>query len=89
MDDGEVNMRKTKGNGRRKAETRTLALMQEDQNGGKMEPRWLSVALAYFHDLPVKTGQNVRDEDITANESGMTVRVGGGSYWIPQPNPQI
>ena len=28
---------------------------------GKWGPRWLGVALAYFHDLPVKTGQNVRD----------------------------
>ena len=61
-----------------------LALMQEDQNGGKMKPRWLGVALAYFHDLPVKAGKNVRDEDVMADESEMTVRVGGSSYWIPK-----
>ena len=63
MDDGKANMRKTKGNGRRKAETRMLALMQEDQNGGKMGPRCLSVAPAYFHDLPVKTAEKVGTED--------------------------
>jgi len=71
-------------NRRKKLEAETLALMQEGQNGGKMRPRWLGVALAYFHDLPVKTGQKIKDEDMTTDESGMTVRVGGNSYWIPQ-----
>ena len=61
-----------------------LALMQEDQNGGKMKPYWLGVALAYFHDLPVKTAEKVGDEDVTVDESRMTVRIGGDSYWIPQ-----
>ena len=65
-----------------------LALMQEGQNGGKMGSRWLGVALAYFHDLPVKTGEKLRDENVTADESGMTVRVGGNSYWIPNLTPQ-
>ena len=37
--------------------------MQEDQNGGKMGPRWLGVALAYFHDLLVKTAEKVGTED--------------------------
>ena len=60
-----------------------LALMQEDQNDGKMKPRWLGVALTYFHDLPIKTAEKVGDEDVMADESGMTVRVGGNSYWIP------
>ena len=71
-------------NRRKKLEAEMLALMQEDQNDGKMKPRWLGVALAYFHDLPIKTAEKVGDEDITADESGMTVRVGGSSYWIPQ-----
>ena len=59
--------------------------MQEGQNGGKMEPRWLGVALAYFHDLPVKTDQSGRDEDVTADQSGMIVRVGENNCWIPRP----
>ncbi len=68
---------------RKKLEAEMLALMQEGRKGKKMEPRWLGVALAYFHDLPVKTGEKVKDEDVTTDESGMTVRVGGNSYWIP------
>ncbi len=55
----------------RKLEAEMLALMQEGRKGGKMEPRWLGVALAYFHDLPVKTGEKVKDEDVTADESGI------------------
>ena len=72
-------------NRRKKLEAEMLALMQEDQNGGKMKPRWLGVALAYFHDLPIKTAEKVGDEDVTTDASGMTVRVGGNSYWIPNP----
>ena len=74
---------------RRKLEAEMLALMKEGGKDGKAErelrKRWLSAALAYFHDLPVKAGRNVGDEDVTADESGMTVRVGGNDYWIPHP----
>ena len=74
---------------RRKLEAEMLALMREGGKDGKTErdlrKRWLSAALAYFHDLPVKAGRNVGDEDVTADEGGMTVRIGGSSYWIPHP----
>ena len=60
-----------------------LALTQEGQKSGKMEPSWLGVALAYFHDLPVKAGEKVKEKDITTDESGMTMRVSGNNYWIP------
>ena len=53
--------------------------MQEGRNdektGRELRKRWRRAALAYFH----------RDEDMTAEESGMIVRVGGNSYWIPHP----
>ena len=42
-------------------------------------------ALAYFHGLPAKAVESARDEDVTADESGMTVRVGENGYWIPNP----
>ena len=54
--------------------------MQEGQNDGKMKPRWLGVALAYFHDLPIKTAEKVGDEDVTVDESRVTVRAGESSY---------
>ena len=75
-------------NRRKKLEAELLELMQEGLHDGKMEPRWLAVALAYFHDLPVKTAEKLGDEDVTTDESGMTVRVEGNSYWIPHLTPQ-
>ena len=53
--------------------------MQEDQNDGKMKPRRLGVALAYFHGLPIKTAQKVEDEDTTVDESRMNVWVSRNS----------
>lgn len=70
----------------KKLETEMLTLMRDGGNDREREQRWLCVALAYFHDLPLKTGQNVSDKDITADENGMTIRIGGGSHWIPRPN---
>ena len=71
---------------RKTLEAEILALMREGRTDRERKQRWLSVALAYFHDLPFKTGQNVSDKDITADENGMTIRIGGGSHWIPRPN---
>ena len=63
-----------------------LTLMREGGNDREKKQRWLCVALAYFHDLPLKTGQNIKQKDITTDVSGMTVRTGGGNYWIPHLN---
>ena len=71
---------------RKKLEAEMLTLMREGGTDRERKQRWLCVALAYFHDLPLKTGQNVSDKDITADENGMTIRIGGGSHWIPQLN---
>ena len=71
---------------RKKLEAEMLALMREDGTDRARKQRWLCVAFVYFHDLPLKTGQNVSDKDITAGENSMTIRIGGGSHWIPCPN---
>ena len=69
---------------RKNLEAEILKLMREGRTDPESKQRWLCVALAYFHDLPLKTEQNVRDEDITADEHGMTMRVAGSGYWIPR-----
>ena len=71
---------------RKKLEAEMLTLMHEAGNDRERKRRWLCLALAYFHDLPLKTGQSVSDKDITADENGMTIRIGGGGHWIPRPN---
>ena len=69
---------------RKKLEAEMLTLMREGGKDREREQRWLCVALAYFHDLPLKTGQNVSDKDIRTDENGMTIRIDGGSHWIPR-----
>ena len=71
---------------RKSLETELLELMRESRTDPESKQRWLCVALAYFHDLPLKTGRNVRGEDVTTDEKGMTLRIGGGDYWIPRLN---
>ena len=70
---------------RKKLEAKMLVLMREDGTDRDKMRRWLSVALAYFHDLPLKVGKQVGDKEITADENGLTVWVSGNAYWIPYP----
>ena len=44
-------------NRRKKLEAEMLTLMREGETDREWKQRWLCVALAYFHDLPLKTGQ--------------------------------
>ena len=59
-----------------------LELMRVGRTDPESNQRWLCITLVYFHDLPLKTGPNVRGEDITTDEKGKTIRIGGGDYWI-------
>lgn len=61
-----------------------LTLMREGGTHPENRQRWLCLALAYFHDLPLKAGRIVRKEDKTADEKGMTIRIGGSDHWIPK-----
>ena len=72
---------------RRKLEAEMLTLMRQGGTDRESKRRYLCVALAYFHGLPLKAGQNLRGNDITADEKGMTVRINGGSHWVPNLNP--
>ena len=69
----------------RRLERDVLALMREGGSGEAFERRWICTALAYFHDLPSKTGRTVAKQDIRADRNGMQVLINGRSYWIPRP----
>ena len=71
----------------KKLETEIMTLMREGGNDRRREQRYVCLALAYFHDLPLKTGRNVRAGDVTADEKGMTIRIGRDAHWIPHLNP--
>ena len=71
----------------KKLEAEIMTFMGEGANDHRREQRYLCLALAYFHDLPLKTGRSIRAENVTVDEKGMTVRIAGGSHWIPHLNP--
>ena len=79
------DLRRAYRNGRKKLEAEMLVLMREGGTDRDKRQRWLCVALAYFHDLPLKTGNQVVDKEIAVDENGLTVWVSGNSYWIPNP----
>lgn len=80
------DLRRARRERRKKLEAKMMSLMRDGGTNLETTQRWLCVALAYFHDLPLKAGQKVGGDDITTDESGMTVRVAGTSYWIPHLN---
>jgi hypothetical protein len=71
---------------RKKAlEAKLVTLMQENRNDTAFRKQWLSVALAYFHGLPVKTGLGILEKDIVKHDDGShTVILNGLQYWIPK-----
>ena len=69
---------------RKKLEAELMALVREGGEGDDFRRRWISVALAYFHGLPMKAGKTIRDEQIAAHEvGGHTITWGNQKYWIP------
>lgn len=78
------NKEKAQQNRKKKLEAEMLMLMQEGGNSEEFNRRWLSVALAYFHGLPKKTGKVLRDEQVVVSENeGITVTWNEQIYWIP------
>ena len=71
-------------NRRKKLEAELLVLMKEGGQGEVFRRQWLSVALAYFHELPRKVGKNIRSEQISSHEDGsLTVVWSDQKYWLP------
>ena len=70
-------------NRRKRLEAEMLALMRESNKGEKIKRRWLSVALAYFHGLPMKVGKMLGDESIKKDKNGFVVMFSDKSYWVP------
>lgn len=80
-----IDSGKAERNRRKKLEAEMLVLMRECGSGEEFSRRWLSVALAYFHGLPRKTGKNIPDEQITAHGDGsLTIVWNSQKYWLPE-----
>lgn len=71
---------------RKKLEAELLALMREGGEGEEFRRRWLSVALAHFHGIPMKVGGQIQDgKVIDQKDGGLSIVLGGQNYWVPLP----
>ncbi len=80
-----ANSEKAQLNRRKKLEAEMLVLMQEAGEGKQFRERWISVALAYFHGLPISAGRSAMSFDSPDSQKGFIVRWSNASYWIPMP----
>lgn len=79
---------KAKRNRGKQLETAMLELMQRGGQDHTFNRRWLSVALAYFYELPVAVGKNLSEEQVSINPDGSyVVDWNGETYWIPKVVP--
>lgn len=70
---------------RKQLEARMLELMQEDRRSKAITRRWLSIALAYFHDLPISVGKGLAEDQFSIqNDGSYTITWKGENYWIPE-----
>lgn len=79
-----VNLRKTLLNRKKKLEAEMLALMREGGEGDEFHRRWVSVALAYFHELPKSAGGQVANDHVEPVAGGLSITVEADNYWIPE-----
>lgn len=76
---------KVKRNRKRQLEKQMLALMRGDGESQASIVRWLSIALAYFHDLPVTAREGLSQGQISIHQDGSyTITRNGEKYWVPR-----
>lgn len=66
---------------RKKLEVELLQLMEVGRRSS-LDRNWLSIALAYFHDLPKSVGKTVTNENILHENDGITVMWNDMKYWV-------
>lgn len=69
---------------RRKLKAELLELMCGGESCPQTDQSWITLGLAYFHDVPMKVAAGVRLEDSIPDRGGMSVRIANQRYWIPR-----
>ena len=75
--------RRDPGGGRRKLKEEMVELMGGDESGPAAERRWMTTALAYFHNVSRKASERVDDSAMKQDRGGMSIQLGGHRYWVP------
>lgn len=78
-----VDSKRVAAKRKKKLEAEMLTLMDEASEGEDFVRRWLSVALAYFHDLPRGVGKKATIVSMPHKGDGVSVTYDGASYWVP------
>ena len=67
-----------------KLEKELITLIKNTKRSKVMENAWIAYGLEYFHLVPKRTINQVRDSDITNNkDESYTIQIGKHSYWLP------
>ena len=69
---------------RQKLKRDLLALMRRRKSCPKTDQSWITLGLAYFHDVPMKVAARVRLEDMVQDRGGISVLIANQRYWIPR-----
>jgi hypothetical protein len=79
------NAERAQQNRRAKLEAQMLTMIKSVDRGQTFRRRWVSVTLAYFHGLPRKISNKVREQDVTETAGGVLVTLDNHQYWLPLP----
>lgn len=70
---------------RKRLESELVALLSEINDSDEFRRKWISTALAYFHQLSKRVCQKISYENITVHEDhGFTIALSDRSYWVPR-----
>jgi len=70
---------------KKQLEAEMLEIMKEPGSEDGTDRQWLSVSLAYFHELPKSVGKKVENSDIVKHDDGSwTVTWRKQQFWIPK-----
>lgn len=78
-----VDLKRVAAIRKKKLEAELLVMMQEGGEGEELQRRWLSLALAYFHGLPLSIGKKTPTLRTPQEGEGVSVIYDGARYWVP------
>ncbi len=65
-------------------ERELIVFLQNELRDEHFKKKWFSIALAYFHGLSRKVGEDIKEDAISCQgEDGFSISWSGNTYWIP------
>lgn len=64
-------------------ERELIKFLENEVCDGHFKKEWFSIALTYFHGLSRAVGRHIRDDAVSSQDEGFSIRWQGNIYWIP------